>query len=215
MKRLTPLLFLGLFTAGVIGMIGADASIAQTGGVSAANSAAASNTIIVYRWNLIPWQSIFLRWGAVLGFTWLIGNSAKYTQWTTPYWFGAVLGSIGLFLIKPLYISGVPHWPFELLGSAIPDMGGVLTRPGLLSPLTASALIPFLMLSFLISHASLKWLTVGVSVGVAAALGISVFTHPYLAGMGSGFWAQLFLGVNAALSLLIAYLGLKTITDPA
>ena len=193
-------------------MMGAGASIAQTGGANAS----VSNTVIVYRWNSIPWQTIFMRWGAVLGFTWLIGSTAKYSQWQSGYWFGAVLGSIGLFLIKPLYVMGVPHWPLDLLGSAVPEMGGVLlSRPGLLSPLTASALVPFLMLSFLLSHPSFGWMTVGVSVGTAAMLGISVFTHPYLAWMGSGFWAQLFLAVNAALSLLIAYLSLKTITESA
>ena len=212
MKRLTPLFLLGLFTVGAVGMIGVDASIAQAGGADAS----VSNTVIVYRWNSIPWQTIFMRWGAVLGFTWLIGSGARYSQWNGAYWLGAVLGSVGLFLIKPLFILGMPHWPLDLIGSAVPEMGSVvLTRPGLLSPLTASALIPFLMLSFLLSHAGFRWITIGVSVGMAAALGISVFTHPYLAWMGSGFWAQLFLAVNAALSLLIAYLGLKTITESA
>ena len=196
----------------ISGTIGADASMAQVGSANAA----AGNTTIVYRWDSIPWQTIFLRWGAVLGLTWLISSGANYSQWNGAYWFGAVLGSIGLFLIKPLYIVGVPHWPFDLLGSAIPEMGSVLlARPSFLNPLTASALIPFLMLSFLISHPSFQWITVGISVGVAAALGISVFNYPYLAWMGSGTWAQLFLAVNAALSLLIGYLGLKTIVEPA
>ena len=241
MKRSISLFFVGLFTVGLISFLGMDEGFAQqTSSLDTPDQVAASasirstptiavpiasapilgnvtssrNTVIVYRWDSIPWKKLALRWLVVLGFTWLIGSSANNSRWSGGYWFGAVLGSVGLFLISPLYINHVPRWPIAALGSSLPELGGLLTHSAALNPITASALIPFLMLSFLLSQPRFSWMTVGVSVGVAAMLSLSFFVQPSVLWLGSGLWARLFLAVNALFSLLIAYLSLKTITEP-
>ncbi|MFK8184920.1 MAG: DUF5942 domain-containing protein [Phormidesmis sp.] len=262
MRRSISLFLIGLFTVGIVSLLGMSAGVAQKtvsisepaqvvsdvaqrtadgwiklnpkfdekqvlGYTALMKSAAAgmvvptvanvtpsANTVIVYRWDSIPWKKLALRWVVVLGFTWLIGSAASYSKWSGGYWFGAVLSNVGFFLIAPLYINHIPHWPMAALGSFLPDLGGVFTRASALNPITASALIPFLMLAFLLSHPRFNWMTVGVSVGVAAVLSLSFFVQPSVLWIGSGFWARLFLAANALASLLIAYLGLKTITEP-
>lgn len=170
---------------------------------------------IWYNWHEIEWKKIAILWSVAMALTWLLSKAADHYRWNGDYWLGAVLGSIGLFLLPPLHLFDLPHWPLRLLGSSLPEIGSVITHSARLSPVTASALIPFLMLAFLLSHPRLGWVTIGAAIGTAATLGVSAFFYPHLAWIGSGIWAQLFLTVNAALSLLIAYLGLKTITEPA
>jgi serine protease len=172
-----------------------------------------SNSRIWYNWRAIPWKNIGVRWSAVLGLTWIISKAANHYRLNGNYWLGALLGSVGLFLLPPLYLFDLPHWPLNVLGSSLPELGSI-GHMAQLSPITASALIPFGMLAALLSHPRLGWVTVGASVGVAAILAVSIFMQPALMWLGSGFWAQLFLAVNAALSLLIGYLGLKTLTQP-
>ncbi len=172
------------------------------------------NSRIWYNWQTIPWKKIAILWSAVMALTWLMSKVADHYRWNGDYWLGAVLGSVGLFLLPPLHLFDLPHWPLRLLGSSLPEIGSVLTHSAKLNPVTASALIPFLMLAFLLSHPRLGWVTIGAAIGVTATLGVSVFFYPHVAWMSSGLWSQLFLAVNAALSLLIAYLGLKTITEP-
>lgn len=165
-----------------------------------------------YNWRVIPWKVIIIRWSAVLGLTWLVSKAADHHRWNGDYWLGAVLGSIGLFLLPPLYLFDLPHWPLRILGSSIPELGSVLLHTARLHPITAGALIPFLMLAFLLSHPRLGWVTIGVSVGMAAMLGVSTFMMPGVVWFGAGFWAQIYLALSAGISLLIGYLGLKTIT---
>jgi serine protease len=177
---------------------------------SSANNPSTSR--IWYNWRAIPWKQIVMRWSLVLGLSWLVSKTADYYRLNRDYWLGALLGSVGLFLLPPLYLFDLPHWPLSLLGSSLPELGSIYMAK--LNPLTASALIPFVMLAALLSHPRLGWVTVGAAVGVAAMLGVSTFVAPSLMWLGSGFWVQLFLAVNAALSLLIGYLGLKTLTQP-
>ena len=171
------------------------------------------NSRIWYNWQAIPWKNIAIRWSAAMGFTWLLSKAANHYRWNRAYWFGAIVGSVGLFLLPPLYLFDLPHWPMRLLGSSLPELGNVVTHTAPLHPVTASALIPFLMLCFLLGHPHLRWVTIGAAVGVTAMLGVSIFMQPQLLWLGAGWGAQLFLAVNAALSLLLAYLGLKTITE--
>ena len=168
---------------------------------------------IWYNWRSIPWKQIIIRWSAVMGLTWLVSKAADHYRWNGDYWLGAVLGSVGLFLLPPLHLFDLPHWPLRILGSSLPELGSVVAHTAKLSPITASALIPFLMLAFLLGHPRLCWVTVGAAVGTAAMLGVSAFMAPQLIWFGSGAIAQIYLAVNAVVSLLIGYLGLKTITE--
>lgn len=174
----------------------------------------AGSTVITYRWDEIPWKQMALRWVIVLGFTWLIGSTTGNSRWNGGYWLGAVLGSVGFFLISPLSINHIPQWPIATLGSSLPELGSIWANTSMLNPITASALIPFLMLSFLISHPRFNWMTVGVAVGFTALLSLSFFVQPAVLWIDSGFWARVFLAINALICLLIAHLSLKTITDP-
>lgn len=171
------------------------------------------NSRIWYNWKAIPWKRIIIRWSVVMGLTWLISKAADHYRWNRDYWLGAVLGSVGLFLLPPLHLFDLPHWPLRMLGSSLPELGSAIAHTAKLSPITASALIPFLMLAFLIGHPKLCWLTVGVAVGTAATLGVSALIAPSLIWLGAGIGSQIYLAVNAAASLLIGYLGLKTITE--
>ena len=173
------------------------------------------NSRIWYNWKSIPWKKIIIRWSAVMGLTWLVSKAADHYRWNGDYWLGAVLGSVGLFLLPPLHLFDLPHWPLRILGSSLPELGSAIAHTAKLSPITASALIPFLMLAFLLGHPRLCWVTVGASVGTAAMLGVSVFMAPNMIWFGSGLLSQIYLAVNAGLSLLIGYLALKTITEPA
>lgn len=173
------------------------------------------NSRIWYNWKSIPWKKIIIRWSVVMGLTWLVSKAVDHYRWNGDYWLGAVLGSVGLFLLPPLHLFDLPHWPLRVLGSSLPELGSVVAHTAKLGPITASALIPFLMLAFLLGHPRLCWVTVGAAVGTAAMLGVSVFMTPNMMWFGSGLWPQIYLAVNAGLSLLIAYLGLKTITESA
>ena len=170
------------------------------------------NRFIWFNWKAIPWQSIIIRWSGVILLTCVLSKVASYSRWNSGYWIGAVIGSVGLFILPVLYLFDLPQWPLRLLGSSLPELGSLVFHTSLLNPITASALFPFLMLAGLLGHPSLRWAAVGGAVGVSAMLTVSAFIDPQMMWLGGGWIAQLFLIVNAALSLLIAYLGLKTIT---
>ncbi|MGD1895922.1 MAG: S8 family serine peptidase [Phormidesmis sp.] len=126
---------------------------------------------------------------------------------------GVVLGSIGLFFIRIIHISSIPHWPLRILGSAIPEWGGAITNNGVLNPISASLLVPLGLLLLLASHPSLKWFSLGTAVGVTSFLGVSVVTSPAVWLIGSGQAAQAYLGVNALLCGLLATIFLRVAMD--
>jgi serine protease len=169
---------------------------------------------IWYNWQAIAWKTIAIRWVGVILLTWLLAKATGYRRWNGDYWLGAVLGSVGLFLLAPLYLFDLPHWPLQLLGSSLPEWGSIIAHTAKLSPITASALIPFLMLAFLLSHPRLGWVTIGCAIGITAFLTTSLLTQPHFIWLGTGLVAQLYLGINAVISWTIAYLGLKTLTEP-
>ncbi|MEB3232565.1 MAG: DUF5942 domain-containing protein [Leptolyngbyaceae bacterium] len=128
---------------------------------------------------------------------------------------GLILGSAGLFLLRGLYIFDLPQWPLRLLGSSIPEWGTAAQANPVLNPITASVLAPLLLLAFLLSHPSLKWYAIGSALGVGACLTVSAVLDPECLWIGSGTWARVYLLVNAALSVLLAYLSLQSEANQA
>lgn len=110
---------------------------------------------------------------------------------------GLVTGSAGLFFLRGFYIFDLPQFPFRLLGSSIPELGGAIQGSSLLNPLFASVLIPFVLIALLLGHPSWKWFAVGSAFGVAACLGMSALFDPAMRWLGDGIVARGFLIVNA------------------
>ena len=139
--------------------------------------------------------------GVFTGFViWLLSiPRSRFNPLNKLFLFGIVLGSIGLFFIRIIHISAIPHWPLRIVSSAIPELGGALNNSTVLNPIFASVLIPIGLLLLLISHPSLKWLSLGIGVGMTAFLGISIITNPAVWLIGVGRNAQIFLLVNALL----------------
>jgi serine protease len=140
---------------------------------------------------------------------WLIRNYFAFSWRSSFLHFGLIAGSSGLFFLKGFYIFDLPQWPMRLMGSSLTELGGTIQGSSVLNPLFASVLIPFMLIVLFLSHAELKWLAIGSSIGVASALGVSVFLQPTIWGIGSGAIAQIFLLVNALLCFGLARLAVK------
>lgn len=134
---------------------------------------------------------------------WLIRN---YLPMTLGLNTGLIFGSSGLFFLQGLYWFDLPQWPMRLAGSSIPELGNVVLGNSSLNPLFASVLIPFILVTLLIGHASFKWFAIGSCLGVAACLAITAFTEPNLWLLGTGAIAQGYLIINALLCFGLAYL---------
>ncbi|MBV5260838.1 peptidase S8 [Synechococcus moorigangaii CMS01] len=124
---------------------------------------------------------------------------------------GLVLGSSGLFFFKGIYIFDLPQAPFRLLGSSLPELGSAINGQAVLNPIFASVLIPFGLLLLLAGFESGKRFGIGLSLGVASCLWVSMLVNPAVWGLGSGLIAQVFLGVNGLLCVALAKLML---TEP-
>lgn len=123
---------------------------------------------------------------------------------------GLMGGSAGLFLLRGLYIFDLPQWPLRMLGSSIPEWGTSAQANPVLNPITASVLVPLVLITLLLSHPSWKWYAVGTTLGVAACLGVSAILDPECLWIGTSLWARVYLSINAVLCLLLAYLALKS-----
>ncbi|MCU0526629.1 MAG: S8 family peptidase [Elainella sp. Prado103] len=122
---------------------------------------------------------------------------------------GLVTGSAGLWFLRGFYIFDLPQFPFRILGSSIPELGGAIQGSALLHPFFASVLIPFGLIALLLGHPAWKWFAVGSSLGVAASLAISAAIDPAMLWLGSGALAQGFLLVNALLCFGLGSLAAK------
>jgi serine protease len=126
---------------------------------------------------------------------------------------GLVAGSTGLFFLRGFYVFDLPQFPFRLLGSSIPELGGAIQGSAVLNPIFASALIPFGLVALLLGHPQWKWFTVGTSLGAAVCLMVSAVASPTVLWLGSGILAQAFLMANGLLCLGLGYLAAKA-TQP-
>ncbi|NJO72963.1 MAG: peptidase S8, partial [Leptolyngbyaceae cyanobacterium RM1_406_9] len=120
---------------------------------------------------------------------------------------GLVAGSAGLFFLRGLYVFDAPQFPFRILGSSIPELGGAIQGSSLLNPIFASVLIPLVLVALLLGNSQWKWFAVGSALGVASCLAISAIVSPEVLWLGSGAIAQTYLIVNAILCFGLAYLG--------
>jgi serine protease len=120
---------------------------------------------------------------------------------------GLVAGSSGLFPLRGFYIFDLPQFPFRVLGSSIPELGGAIQGSTALNPIFASVLIPFLLVALLLSHPQWKWVAIGCCLGVAACLVVNAIVLPQVLWLGSGAIARSYLLVNALLCFGLAKLG--------
>ena len=162
-----------------------------------------------------PLRKTNVEWSDVAAcLTWLLmPRRSRVSPWNFNFVLGVVLGSIGLFFFQWLEISFLPSWPLQLLGSAVPEMGGAIWNPELLNPIFASFLIPFGLMSLLISYRGLKWLTLGIAIGVITYLGVAALSSPAIWLLGSGRVAQSFLVGNALVGSVLTALFLRVAVD--
>ncbi|HEY9640018.1 MAG TPA: S8 family peptidase [Coleofasciculaceae cyanobacterium] len=138
---------------------------------------------------------------------WLLRAYMPLSSWALGS--GLVTGSAGLFFLRGFYIFDLPQFPFRILGSSIPELGGAIQGSSVLNPIFASVLIPFGLVALLLGHAQWKWFSVGSALGVAACLTVSAVLSPSVLWLGSGAIAQAFLILNAGLCIGLAYLAAK------
>ncbi|NET51066.1 MAG: S8 family serine peptidase, partial [Merismopedia sp. SIO2A8] len=136
-------------------------------------------------------------------------SSYVTNPWPGLFHGGLILGSGGLFLLRGLYIFDLPQWPLRLIGSSIPEWGTAAQANPVLNPITASVLVPLILLALFLSHPSLKWYAIGSCLGVASCLGVSALLDPECLWLGSSLLARGYLLVNAVLCVLLAYLALR------
>ena len=142
-------------------------------------------------------------------------NSYLPNPWPGLFHGGLILGSAGLFLLRGLYIFDLPQWPLRLLGSSIPELGTAAQANPVLNPITASVLVPLLLLALFLSHPTFKWYAIGSTLGVGACLIISAILDPQSLWLGTGMWAKGYLLINGAGCVLLAYLSLQAEADQA
>ncbi|MGJ3246584.1 MAG: S8 family peptidase [Elainellaceae cyanobacterium] len=146
--------------------------------------------------------------------SWILRNYLPFL-WNGFFASGLVAGSAGLFVLKGLYIFDIPQFPFRVLGSSIPELGGAIQGSSVLNPIFASALIPFLLVVSLLGHSNWKWFAIGSAIGVASCLAVSAVVSPHVLWLGSVAIARIFLVTNAILCTGLAYFALKAEAEPA
>jgi serine protease len=146
----------------------------------------------------------------MLGAAWLLTLlfQSKLPRNSGALIWGLILGSCGLFVLRGVFITDLPQFPLRLLGSSIPELVGTLLNSNALNPISASILIPFLLVSFLLGHPSWKWFAIGSCLGVTACLAVSAVFLPEMQWIPDSA-ARVYLGANALLTLGLATLAIN------
>lgn len=139
---------------------------------------------------------------------WFLRNYFPF-GWSWSLSSGLIAGSSGLFFLRGFYIFDLPQWPFRVLGSSIPELGGAIQGSSVLNPILASVLIPGVLIALLLGHRSWKWFAIGSCLGVASCLAVSAAIAPSVLWLGDGLLARSFLIVNALLCFGLARLASK------
>jgi serine protease len=136
-----------------------------------------------------------------------------YIPFSFPLASGLVLGSTGLFFLRGFYVFDLPQYPFRILGSSIPELGGAIQGSTVLNPIFASVLIPFVLIALLLGHGQWKGFAIGSALGVAACLAVSAVVTPDVLWLGNGAIARSFLVINALLCFGLATLSAKAASE--
>jgi serine protease len=126
---------------------------------------------------------------------------------TKSFWFGLLMGSCGLFLLRGIYLMDASQIPFRILGSTLSEVGSLFESDDALNPVTASGLIPLIVGLISLRYRALNDTATGLSLGMAAALSVYAVTDSSLhwmddTGVMNGVMngpvvAKAFLAVNA------------------
>jgi serine protease len=122
---------------------------------------------------------------------------------------GLITGSSGLFFLRGFYMFDLPQAPFRMMGSSVAEMGNAIAGNNILNPLFASVLIPAALLALLWSNETGKRFSIGLLLGTSACLAVNMVYEPHVWMLGDGLVPQIFLGVNAALCLVLAKFAAK------
>lgn len=177
---------------------------------------ASSHPSIWWDWRGLDGKDMLLKLVVSGVLTWLlVPQTARFNPWSPTFLLGITVGSIGLFFIRATHISGMVHWPFKFLGTAIPDLGSVLWTSAQLNPIFASVLIPIVLLSCLASSPHLKWFAFGIAIGMTSFFIVAAFSAPTVWPVGRSGWAMLFLLGNALVCGLTTRLFLQADIEAA
>lgn len=139
---------------------------------------------------------------------WFLKNYFPF-RWSWAMASGLVAGSSGLFFLRGIYLFDLPQYPFRLMGSSIPEWGSAVQGSAALNPISASVLIPGILLAVLLGHKQWRWFAIGTTIGVSACLTVSAAIDPQLMWVGGGAISRIYLLVNALLCYGLARLALK------
>lgn len=153
------------------------------------------------------WPKILMVLGSYL-LAWFLRNFFPFA-WGWSLSAGLVAGSSGLFFLKGFYLFDAPQWPFRILGSSIPELGSAVQGTAALNPISASVLVPLVLIVLLLGHAQWKWFAIGTTIGMTACLAVSAVWLPTMMWIGDGMAARIFLVVNALLCFALARLAVK------
>lgn len=139
---------------------------------------------------------------------WFLKNYFPF-RWSWAMASGLVAGSSGLFFLRGIYLFDLPQYPFRLMGSSLPELGSAVQGSAALNPISASVLIPGILLALLLGHKQWRWFAIGTTIGVSACLTVSAAIDPQLMWLGGGAIARIYLVINALLCYGLARLALK------
>jgi serine protease len=132
-----------------------------------------------------------------IGLSWSLGQ-----MWAAiGFWFGLLLGSCGLFLLRGIYLMDASQIPFRILGSTVSELGSLFQGNAALNPFTASVLIPLMVGLISLRYRSWRSTAIGLSLGMTAALSVYSVTDSSLHGLesiGVGL-TKLFFVINSGL----------------
>ena len=167
-----------------------------------------------FTWPAVDWKDIIFKLAIAVIFTGVLVPKGKgFNIFHPAFIFGVILGAIGLFMIKGISIDPIPSAVFQFLGSPIPEMGGAIWNSAELNPLFANCLIPFGLMAVFISTRGLKWVALGIGIGMNAFMAFAIFTNPNVWLLGSGIIAQGYLLVNVLVGSLLTALFARTALD--